>query len=172
MHFEQIFKKHSIVNKGCSQLFRACRTIAITERDVVSDTIVRNDSRVIHRDVSRLLLEVAHRVASRFHNLGHQPVGIRHGGLGIIHKSGLLQLPRPRESIAIFGRQRDQVQFLHTLLAFVKSFFSAPAVAFGCCKPVVLGSKSGLQPLGLLLSQKHPKRRDDCRDRNQRGSDQ
>ena len=70
-----------------------------------------------------------------------------------------------------FGRQRDQVQFLHALFAFLKSLFSAPAIAFDCCKPVILGSKSGLQPAGLLLSQKHPKRRHDCRDRNQCAGD-
>ena len=43
VNFEQVFKEHAIVKQCRSQLLGACFAAAITERDVVSDTIVPHD---------------------------------------------------------------------------------------------------------------------------------
>ena len=61
--------------------------------NAVRGAVVLDDLRVVHRDVSRPLIEVVDGIAAFAHHLGHQPIGDADGGCWIIDEPGLHLVP-------------------------------------------------------------------------------
>src|SRR5690349_24072151 len=90
---QEVRKQSTIVKHGISEFFRAYRLATVSNRDVVSNSIVLDYYRMIDRDVSDPLLKVADRIATSSHNLSDQTVCCFHRFSWLIHEVSLFALP-------------------------------------------------------------------------------
>jgi len=74
---EKILKERPIVDHGVAKVLGIGITPAVTHGNIMRRPVVGHHIGMVDGNIRRLLLEISHRVATRFHDHRHQPIGIR-----------------------------------------------------------------------------------------------
>src|SRR5580698_4634204 len=117
LRLQDLLKEAAIELHRPPQLLSGCFTNAAPLRDIMSEPVVGDQLRLIHRNVGRALPEIAHWISSGRQGLCDQRVPARNRSRGIIHKLFLDQPPLTRELIAFRRRQVPDAKSTHSLFS-------------------------------------------------------
>src|ERR1043166_8390915 len=110
--------------KHCvSEVFCTDRLPAVSDRDVVSDSIVLYHDWVIHRDIRNSLLKITDWISTRFHYLRDQTVSGLHRLSWLVNEVSLFSFPLICESTPLIFIERHDLQSGNALLSLVQNFF-------------------------------------------------
>ena len=112
---DEFVKQRPIMNHCLTQIFRACLTPRLAKGGLVCRTVMVQNQRVVHRDVRRALLKIAHGITPRGHHIAQQLVGFGYSSARSIHESCLNSVPRLNEPRAIRRSEGPDVQTFHAL---------------------------------------------------------
>ena len=72
-----------------TQILRGRSSFRMLQSNFARGAVVHHDIRVINRDISDSLLEVAHRVAASGHDFSNQPIGFCHSATRVVDETRL-----------------------------------------------------------------------------------
>ena len=101
---------------------------------------------MIHRDISRALIEVSHRIATRLHDFFDQPVGFAKRFGRLVHEACLDVSPSFCETALFSLRERPNLQLPNAFLARSEFSLSFARITIFPDGVLVLGSELLPQP--------------------------
>src|SRR5437762_7485928 len=88
----------------------------VAHRNLARRAIIAYDLWVIHRNISRPLLEISHWITTGLHQLLHQNVRVSSRLRRFVDEARLRFFPRVGKARLLLGRERANVQATHALL--------------------------------------------------------
>src|SRR5688572_5862806 len=167
---EEVLEQGAIVDHCHPQVFGRGLTALLADGDVVRDTVVLHDVRMVYRDVRGALLEVAHGVTSELHEVGDEAVGFDHGALRVVDESSLVGSPRFSELPSVLFVDRLDVQLLYAVDTGAELALGVPRIAMLADQPLILGTEFRMELVRPALLHEH-ERDDDDRQRDQHADD-
>src|SRR5271165_3256160 len=114
------------MNHSLAQVFRGGLPPRLTKRAMVSRAVIVKNKWMIHGDIRRTLLKVAHRIATRRHHVAQQLICVRYCTSGTVNEPRLDSGPGLDEPCTIGWSKRPDVQSLHAFCAPVEHRFCLP----------------------------------------------
>gem|GEM_PF-5134074 len=121
----------------------------------VGGAVVLDHGGVAERNVGGPPVEVVHRVATRTHHLGHQPIRVTERSRRIVDESALHGPPAGRVLMPSRRRQRNDVELVAYALApgeLLPGGLAFPGHRHGT---LILGTERLFEPLGPLATTHH-----------------
>src|ERR1051325_9470484 len=124
--------------KHCvSEFLRTDRLTAVSDRDVVSDSIVLYHDWMIYGDVSNSLLKITDWISTSSHYLRDQTVGSLHRLSWLVTEMSLFSFPLICESTPLLFIQRRDLQSGNALLSLVQNLLCGACVALLTNSPLI-----------------------------------
>ncbi len=155
MRIQYVFEQMAVVLHGTPQILRCPLPAFSPDGYVVGGPVVTYDARVFHRNIRRLLLELAHRITASPQSLVHKGVSGGYSLARIVHELFLRRSPFDSETIAFFAAQSPDTKRLNSFLTRIEDRFRAPHAALPIGYAVVLRSELSLEFARLLALKKH-----------------
>jgi len=162
VHFKKIVKELAAIDHRFAKILGAGFPSLLALCNVTRRTVVFDYSAIIDRDVSHALFDIPDWIATRFHDLSYQPIGLHDGALGIMDESGLIGMPRLGKPIALMRLERANSELLSPLLAPYEFLFSAALAALLSEQLVVFRSELRAKMLGPPLAEHPPSHNRGC----------
>src|SRR5260370_27242996 len=118
-----------VKEEGLAKILCAGLASAMAQNDVVSGSIVADSIRIIDRDIVGALIELAHGIAARVHDIGDESIRFVHCAFGIINELLLNEGPLLGIPFALGRRQGAELKMGDALLPLGKHGFSALRVS-------------------------------------------
>jgi hypothetical protein len=126
---EEILKQLAIIDHRLSKVLGRGHAAAMTNRNLARGAVVLDDAAMMYRQIGGALIEVGYRIAARLHHLFDQSVGASHRAARIIDEHCLYVPPLLRERTALLGRERPNLQGVHSLLTPHQFILGATLIA-------------------------------------------
>ena len=122
---------------GDAKLLHPDISMLMLHCNIVRQTVILGDGRVIYRNVCDTLRKIRNRIAPDFHHLLHQRIGGSDRTGWIIHELCLSMLPGVGELISLLFAQWLDVKFFDAGLPLLQNFLPSCRIPFSAGRTFV-----------------------------------
>src|SRR5690349_7271432 len=115
---DQIVEQSAVMDHRLAKILGTRLPSLMANGDVVRLVVVLDDHGMIDGDVAGALVEIAHRITARLHDVAEERVGKGDRARRIVHETRLDIVPAMDELAALVRIERPDVELFDPLLAF------------------------------------------------------